>query len=52
MQFTLERALRAADDYEVLFFDDCIRAKLNRSRLKISKELTPFLDVRSHIELD
>ena len=46
MQFNLERVVRAADDCEVLFFDDCIRAKMNRSRFRINKELTPFLDVR------
>ena len=51
MQFNLERVVRAADDCEVLFFDDCIRAKMNRSRFRINKELTPFLDVRNGREM-
>ncbi|KAI9325833.1 hypothetical protein DFJ73DRAFT_193343 [Zopfochytrium polystomum] len=42
-QFTLERIERPESDYEVLFFDESIKAKLNRSRLKFSKETTPFL---------
>ncbi|KAJ3330361.1 hypothetical protein HDU76_005873 [Blyttiomyces sp. JEL0837] len=42
-QFTLDRIERSESDYEVLFFDESIKAKLNRSRLKFSKETTPFL---------
>ncbi|KAJ1550490.1 hypothetical protein HK405_000477, partial [Cladochytrium tenue] len=34
---------RSESDYEVLFFDESIKAKLNRSRLKLSKDSTPFL---------
>lgn len=42
-QFVLERLERSETDYEILFFDESIKAKLNRSKLRFSKELTPFL---------
>ncbi|KAJ3112463.1 DENN domain-containing protein 4C [Phlyctochytrium bullatum] len=42
-QFTLDRIERPESDYEILFFDESIKAKLNRSKLKFSKETTPFL---------
>ncbi|KAI8800344.1 hypothetical protein BJ742DRAFT_86273 [Cladochytrium replicatum] len=42
-QFTLDRIERPESDYDVLFFDESIKAKLNRSRLKITKDSTPFL---------
>ncbi|KAJ1569999.1 hypothetical protein HK096_006552 [Nowakowskiella sp. JEL0078] len=56
-QFTLDRASRQSGlsmsgasnqqmtgaDYDILFFDESIKAKLNRSRLKFTKETTPFL---------
>ncbi|KAJ3178675.1 hypothetical protein HK101_010125 [Irineochytrium annulatum] len=42
-QFTLDRIERPESDYEILFFDESIKAKLNRSKLKLSKETTPFL---------
>ncbi|KAJ3413960.1 hypothetical protein HDV05_007249 [Chytridiales sp. JEL 0842] len=42
-QFTLDRVERPESDYEVLFFDESIKAKLNRSKLRFSKETTPFL---------
>lgn len=45
-QFTLERVVRMPEDYEVLFFDETIKAKVNRSVMKINKSLTKFLDVR------
>ncbi|ORY28412.1 DENN-domain-containing protein [Rhizoclosmatium globosum] len=43
VQFTLERVELPESDYEILFFDESIKAKLNRSKLKFSKETTPFL---------
>ncbi|PKC07971.1 DENN-domain-containing protein [Rhizophagus irregularis] len=43
-QFITERAIRKSEDYDILYFDEIIKAKLNRSKLKLSKELTSFLD--------
>ncbi|KND02343.1 uncharacterized protein SPPG_02814 [Spizellomyces punctatus DAOM BR117] len=53
-QFTLDRVERPESDYEVLFFDECIKEKRNRSKLRIGKESTPFLtetayDIRTTI---
>ncbi|KAJ3146265.1 hypothetical protein HDU86_000481 [Geranomyces michiganensis] len=53
-QFTLDRVERPESDYEVLFFDECIKEKRNRSKLRLGKESTPFLhetayDVKSTI---
>ncbi|KAI9097156.1 hypothetical protein DFS34DRAFT_111507 [Phlyctochytrium arcticum] len=53
-QFTLDRVERPESDYEVLFFDESIKEKRNRSRLHLGKDSTPFLketayDVRSTI---
>jgi hypothetical protein len=42
-QFTLDRIERQESDYEVLFFDESIKAKLNRSKLRFNKDSTPFL---------
>ncbi|KAI9002654.1 hypothetical protein BC832DRAFT_102496 [Gaertneriomyces semiglobifer] len=42
-QFALERVERPESDIETLFFDEHITAKRNRSKLRISKEVTPFL---------
>jgi hypothetical protein len=42
-QFLFARIMRPESDYEVLFFDESIKDKLNRSRLKFSKDITPFL---------
>jgi len=44
-QFVQERILRDPNDYEVLFFDEMIKAKKNRSLFTLTKESTPFLDV-------
>ncbi|KAJ3406407.1 hypothetical protein HDU80_011325 [Chytriomyces hyalinus] len=43
VQFTLERIELPESNYEILFFEESIKAKLNRSKLKFSKETTPFL---------
>lgn len=53
-QFMLDRIERPESDYEVLFFDECIKEKRNRSKLKLGKSDTPFLnetsfDVRSTV---
>ena len=42
-QFLLDRIERPENDYEILFFDESIKQKLNRSRMRFSKEATPFL---------
>ncbi|KAJ1344288.1 hypothetical protein BSLG_001428 [Batrachochytrium salamandrivorans] len=42
-QFVLDRVERPESDYEILFFDESIKAKLNRSKLKFTKATTPFL---------
>jgi hypothetical protein len=42
-QFILYRVEKAETDYEVMFFDESIKQKLNRSRMKFTKEPTPFL---------
>ncbi|KAJ8331147.1 hypothetical protein QVD99_005806 [Batrachochytrium dendrobatidis] len=42
-QFILDRVERPDNDYEILFFDESIKAKLNRSKLRFTKEATPFL---------
>jgi hypothetical protein len=43
-QFILDRIERPENDYEILFFDESIKQKLNRSRMRFSKEATPFLN--------
>ncbi|KAJ3075723.1 hypothetical protein HDU98_007115 [Podochytrium sp. JEL0797] len=43
VQFTLERVELPESDYEILFFDESVKAKLNRSKIKFTKETTPFL---------
>ncbi|KAJ3390675.1 hypothetical protein HDU92_000343 [Lobulomyces angularis] len=47
-QFIYERVQRSKSDYEVLFFDESIKAKLNRSSFRVSKETTPFLEDQSY----
>lgn len=47
-QFSLDRIERAESDFDVLFFDESLKAKRNRSKFKISKEVTPFLEDRSY----
>lgn len=45
-QFVDDRADKTCTDNEVLFFDELIQAKRNRSVLKLNKDSTPFLEVR------
>jgi dDENN domain len=47
-QFILERLERPETDYEILFFDESIKAMLNRSKPSSKKELTPFLKEPSY----
>jgi hypothetical protein len=43
-QFTLDRIERPEDDYEILYFDESIKQKMNRSRMRFTKDPTPFLN--------
>lgn len=44
-QFITDRLLRSSQDPQILVFDEYIKLKLNRSKLKFVKEDTPFLNV-------
>jgi hypothetical protein len=46
-QFITDRLLKSSQDPEILVFDEYIKLKLNRSKLKFVKEDTPFLNVRN-----
>lgn len=50
-QFITDRLTRSPREYEVLLFDEIIKLKLNRSKLKLLKEETPFLDVSIFINV-
>lgn len=43
-QFITDRLLKSSQDPEILIFDEFIKLKLNRSRLKLVKQDTPFLN--------
>ncbi|CEI96388.1 hypothetical protein RMCBS344292_10551 [Rhizopus microsporus] len=43
-QFITDRLLKPEQDPEILVFDEYIKLKLNRSRLKLVKDDTPFLN--------
>ncbi|KAG0212187.1 hypothetical protein BGX28_006733 [Mortierella sp. GBA30] len=43
-QFVQDRVDRSPGDPEIMFFDEVIKAKINRSRFRIGKEETKFLD--------
>ena len=43
--FAHDRNERFPEDYEVLFFDECVKAKLNRHVVHFNKDPTPFLNV-------
>lgn len=47
-QFVLDRIERPENDYEIMFFDESIKQKLNRSRMRFSKEATPFLNENTY----
>ncbi|KAK3814129.1 MAG: AEX-3 domain-containing protein [Benniella sp.] len=44
VQFVQDRIDRSPGDPEIMFFDEVIKAKVNRSRFRIGKEETKFLD--------
>ncbi|KAI9476079.1 MAG: AEX-3 domain-containing protein [Benjaminiella poitrasii] len=43
-QFITDRLLKSSQEPEILIFDEYIKLKLNRSKLKFVKEDTPFLN--------
>ena len=47
-QFLQDRIQPSATEYDVMVFDESIKQKLNRSRLRFSKEPTPFLNETSY----
>ncbi|ORZ20288.1 AEX-3 domain-domain-containing protein [Absidia repens] len=47
-QFITDRLCKPKNDPEVLMFDEFIKLKLNRSKLKFVKEDTPFLNDESY----
>jgi hypothetical protein len=47
-QFLLDRVNRDESDYEIMVFDESIKRKRNRSRLRFNKETTPFLNETSY----
>ncbi|KAG0183459.1 hypothetical protein DFQ29_004403 [Apophysomyces sp. BC1021] len=47
-QFITDRLIKSSQNSEVLMFDEYIKLKLNRSKLKFVKENTPFLNDESY----
>ncbi|KAF8926588.1 hypothetical protein BGZ58_011066 [Dissophora ornata] len=47
-QFIQDRVDRPPGDTEIMFFDEVIKAKINRSRFRLGKEETKFLDDPSY----
>ncbi|KAI8990046.1 hypothetical protein BDB01DRAFT_717940 [Pilobolus umbonatus] len=47
-QFITDRLLKSCQEPEILVFDEYIKLKLNRSKLKFVKEETPFLNDQSY----
>lgn len=48
VQFVQDRVDRSPGDPEIMFFDEVIKAKINRSRFRLGKEETKFLDDPSY----
>ncbi|KAF9400960.1 hypothetical protein BGX21_003085 [Mortierella sp. AD011] len=48
VQFVQDRVERSPGDPEIMFFDEVIKAKINRSRFRLGKEETRFLDDTSY----
>ncbi|KAF9965366.1 hypothetical protein BGZ70_004984 [Mortierella alpina] len=48
VQFVQERVDRSPGDPEIMFFDEVIKAKINRSKFRLGKEETKFLDDPSY----
>lgn len=49
-QFITDRLTKSTQEPEILVFDEYIKLKLNRSKLKFVKEDTPFLNVNVNNE--
>jgi hypothetical protein len=47
-QFLLDRIERPETDYEIMVFEESVKQKLNRSRIRFTKEATPFLNETSY----
>ncbi|KAG0258686.1 hypothetical protein BG011_003144 [Mortierella polycephala] len=47
-QFIQDRVDRSPGDPEIMFFDEVIKAKINRSRFRLGREETKFLDDPSY----
>lgn len=47
-QFAIERIERADTDFEILFFEESLKAKRNRSKFRFTKKTTPFLEDSSY----
>lgn len=50
VQFVQDRVDRSPGDPEIMFFDEVIKAKINRSRFRLGKEETKFLDVSVRLD--
>ncbi|ORZ16011.1 AEX-3 domain-domain-containing protein [Lobosporangium transversale] len=48
VQFVQDRVDRSPGDPEIMFFDEVIKTKINRSRFRLGKEETKFLDDTSY----
>lgn len=48
VQFIQERVERSPGDPEIMFFDEVIKTKMNRSRFRLGKEETKFLHDSSY----
>ncbi|KAF9937543.1 hypothetical protein BGZ67_001111 [Mortierella alpina] len=48
VQFVQDRVDRSPGDPEIMFFDEVIKAKINRSKFRLGKEETKFLDDPSY----
>ncbi|KAG0000516.1 hypothetical protein BGZ65_004296 [Modicella reniformis] len=48
VQFVQDRIDRSPGDSEIMFFDEMIKTKINRSRFRLGKEETKFLDDTSY----
>ncbi len=51
VQFVQDRVDRSPGDPEIMFFDEVIKAKINRSKFRLGKEETKFLDVSARFKV-
>ena len=47
-EFAIERIEKSESDHDILFFDESLKAKRNRSKFRINKEMTPFIEDSSY----